>query len=88
MYLPKLSNCSGIFISQVISGDKQYHIVNQVVVMEVPAYAEFTVAKAYEMFANDAVVMAHLPDPDTQSRPVNREFVWNVICSLRSELMI
>ena len=48
--------------------------VNQVIHLIVPHYPEFSLEAALTKFANDAQVMNHLPDPGSQSKPLNRDF--------------
>ena len=56
--------------------------------LEIPAFPEFTVVHLYEAFEGDALLLAHFPDRELQSRQVNRQWAYNVALSVRTTYMI
>ncbi len=52
-----------------------------------PRYPEFTVDRAYEMFAEDEETLQYLPNRGEHSRPPDRTFVYTVLCSRRANYM-
>ena len=56
--------------------------------LEIPAFPEFTVVHLYEAFEGDALLLAHFPDRELQSRPVNRQWAYNVALSVRTTYML
>lgn len=75
------------FIRDILRLRKKVLKQNEVHMLDVPNYPEFTVQRLYEMFAKDTHVMMYLPDPAAQSRPADRTWAYTVVCSLRPEYM-
>ena len=86
-YKPPLRSTTMAFIRDILRFRRKVLKQNEVHMLDVPNYPEFTVKRLYEMFAGDAHVMMYLPDPASQSRPAIRTWVYTVVCSLRSEYM-
>ena len=56
---------------------------DEVVMTPKPNHPELSVANLYELFKEDAVVMAHLPDMGKKKCP--KDYLWRVLATLRPE---
>ena len=80
-YKPPLRSTTMAFIRDILRFRRKVLKQNEVHMLDVPNYPEFTVKRLYEMFAGDAHVMMYLPDPASQSRPADRTWAYTVFCS-------
>ena len=76
-----------IFIKQILAGTKNFLVTADAPLLFVPHLPEFTLDNLLVMFANDAQFLSYLPDPNTQSKRINREFVYRMATSVRREYM-
>ena len=56
--------------------------IDDVVLASVPNFPELGVLKLYEIFKNDAEVMAYLP---LKAAKCNKEFLWRILKTLRPQ---
>ncbi len=87
LYLPPEQTITLYHLKEILAGRKKALRVDKVIAMIVPQLPEFTVARALQEFANDPETLQYLPDQAQQSRPVDRTYLFNILCSLRPNYM-
>jgi len=75
------------FLKEILAGRKKALKIDKVIALKIPMLPEFTVMRALEEFANDEETMQYLPDLESQSRPLDRTFLFNVLSSRRPNFM-
>jgi len=53
--------------------------------LRVPRYQEFTLQQVYDLADQDVLLKSYLPDLDMARRPPNREFVFQILATVRPE---
>jgi hypothetical protein len=69
------------FLKEILAGRKKALKVD--IAMVVPHLPEFKVQRALETFASDIETLEYLPDPESQSRPIERTYLYIVLSSRR-----
>lgn len=82
-YLPPYASCPFIFLKEVLAGRKKLLKKEEIIPRECPKYAEFTVKMFYEVFKEDERLLKFIPDLKWSKKLPDREFVVNVISSLK-----
>lgn len=79
--------CPTVFLNAVFAGEKILLKRRKVKTIEVPKYKELCVKKVMEAIVNDAELIKHLPDLTMSKKLPDRDFLFNIINSLRPEYM-
>ena len=71
----------------MLSDRKRLLLQTEIHRKEVPKFKEFTVDAAYTQCAGDAEVMSYLPDLTMAKRMPDREYVYDIMNTLKSDYL-
>jgi hypothetical protein len=78
LYLPPYNECPMTFIKDVMTGKKKVFSRAQIRMIDVPYFDELAGKKVFEMIRDRVRFQQYLPDLDALSRPLNRQYMFNV----------
>ncbi len=85
--LPKKDYCCANFLNAVLAGQKKLLPMTDVTHKIVPKYKEFKVEEIYKECAEDLELMTYQPDLTMSKKLPDREFVYDVINSIRPKFL-
>ena len=81
-YLPPIDSVNKDFLKQIFSNEKQLLLLEEVKFIRVPKYEELSVKALYPQAIADDKVKRFLPDSTQKSKPLDRQFFFNILNSV------
>ena len=85
LYLPPIDCVNKDFLKQILVNEKMLLQLDEVRFIRVPKYEELTVKTLYPQALEDERLKKFLPDDTSKTKPMDRQFFFNVLNSVYPE---